>query len=360
MKELELYNLNFYFSLCTSDEVERIKNVSNSADYLLKIRANATIEHIRIHRVLLAAMRRSGNNWSLSSYFDDSPFEDYIDDVSEQYKEHLEGISGGFVFCNDPNGRILKTDYGCVITISESLKYFLYYMNLAFLTFDDCDVPDDVRIAALRIAIRTMMQKESMDFEIDPRGIIPSQIDMEIRYHVNDVMKFIVGHEYSHYVLGHLNDESTFEASFLTSIDTEEVKHKFFSYDQKDELAADIHSLRMLSLSKEKLAGLIQKVCIYFVFMDIYSNVKDQVSPSLNFTKTHPEPMDRLRNIIEEFKEEVEIDYNEMDKFIRSGEVIKDFLQDDAGYNFDEIYDFHGSIYLGQWRGKPLIDRVDY
>ena len=188
MKELELYNLNFYFSLCTSDEVERIKNVSNSADYLLKIRANATIEHIRIHRVLLAAMRRSGNNWSLSSYFDDSPFEDYIDDVSEQYKEHLEGISGGFVFCNDPNGRILKTDYGCVITISESLKYFLYYMNLAFLTFDDCDVPDDVRIAALRIAIRTMMQKESMDFEIDPRGIIPSQIDMVIRYHVNDVM----------------------------------------------------------------------------------------------------------------------------------------------------------------------------
>lgn len=360
MKELELYNLSFYHSLCTSQEIERICDISSSADYLLKIRANATIEHIRIHRVLLAAMRMNEKNWSLSGYFDDSPFEDYIDDVSEQYKELLNGVSGGFVFCNDPNGRILKTDYGYVITISESLKYFLYYMNLAFLNFEACDVPEDVRIAAIRIAIRTMLQKESMDFEIDPRGIIPSLVDAEINYHVSDVMKFIVGHEYSHFTLGHLNDECTFEASFLTSIDTEEVKHKFFSYDQQDELAADIHSLRMLSLSKEKLGGLIQKVCIYFVFMDIYASVKDQVSPSVNFVKTHPEPMDRFRNIIEEFKDEVDIDYKEMDSFIESARVIKDLLQEDVGYNFDEIYDFYGSVYLGQWRGKPLIDRVDY
>ncbi|MOA07752.1 hypothetical protein D3C78_1274690 [compost metagenome] len=41
----------------------------------------------------------------------------------------------------------------------------------------------------------------------------------------------------------------------------------------------------------------------------------------------------------------------------RSG--IKESLMEDVAVNF-ESYEFYGSIYLGSWRGKKLVDRVDY
>ena len=47
--ELETYTKEFYRSLCDADEIERILNVSCANDYLLKLRANATVEHIRIY-----------------------------------------------------------------------------------------------------------------------------------------------------------------------------------------------------------------------------------------------------------------------------------------------------------------------
>ena len=34
-------------------------------------------------------------------------------------------------------------------------------------------------------------------------------------------------------------------------------------------------------------------------------------------------------------------------------------LKEDVALNF-ESYEAYGSIYLGQWRGKVLIDRVDF
>ena len=41
----------FYMSLCSHEEIERIFNVSSASDYLLKIRADATVDHVRIYRV---------------------------------------------------------------------------------------------------------------------------------------------------------------------------------------------------------------------------------------------------------------------------------------------------------------------
>lgn len=48
---------------------------------------------------------------------------------------------------------------------------------------------------------------------------------------------------------------------------------------------------------------------------------------------------------------------------ITSARVFKDFIKRDLDENFDQL-DFYGSVYLDEpnikWRGRRLIDRVDY
>lgn len=39
--------------------------------------------------------------------------------------------------------------------------------------------------------------------------------------------------------------------------------------------------------------------------------------------------------------------------------MFKDLLQDDVATNI-EFYEFYGSVYLGEWRGKILRDRIDF
>lgn len=138
-------------------------------------------------------------------------------DVPIDLRKKLKRITKGFVFSNEPNGNIIQTDFGKIIIISESLQYFLYYMNLFFLECFHQEVPDWVRIAALRIAIRIMLKKEAMDFELDPRGIIPKEIDKQLKMYTRGEIEFIIGHEYAHYYLKHLDDNNIIEKSlFLT------------------------------------------------------------------------------------------------------------------------------------------------
>jgi len=88
-------------------------------------------------------------------------------------------ITGGLVFSNDPNGACERTDYGDIITVSSALEYFLFFMNMAYLDFG-VEVPSHVRVAAQRIAIRTMLKTEALDFDMDARGIIPPELKLQI------------------------------------------------------------------------------------------------------------------------------------------------------------------------------------
>ena len=45
------------------------------------------------------------------------------------------------------------------------------------------------------IALRVMVQKEALDFEQDPRGIIPEGLDLDINDIVSKQLQFIIGHE---------------------------------------------------------------------------------------------------------------------------------------------------------------------
>lgn len=58
------------------------------------------------------------------------------------------------------------------------------------------------------IATRIMALNETLDFDLDPRGVIPAEMK-EIRELVTLQMRFVIGHEYAHHGLGHLGTGAT-------------------------------------------------------------------------------------------------------------------------------------------------------
>ncbi|MFZ3184116.1 MAG: M48 family metalloprotease [Pseudomonas sp.] len=357
--QLETYNRAFYFSLCSPDEISKIENPESAEDYLLKLRANATVEHVRIHRVFLAKMRQQGGSWSFTNSFSCEPFENFKCLLSHEDYEAAKNIAAGFVFCNKPNGSIIKTDFGSIINISLSLRYFLYFMNLAFLKFDDFEVPGDVKGAAIKIALRTMLQSEALDFELDPRGIIPPSIAAELNFHTDRQLEFVIAHEYSHFFLGHLNEKNIIEDPLLEYLGSGKFAQKIFSYAQQDEFAADVDAIIRPTHTPNTRSDMLNRALFFFVYLDIFQDVKDQISPSFERFRTHPAPMDRFENLLHHFKDKITLDQSNIENLLKWRSGIKESLMEDVAVNV-ESYEFYGSIYLGSWRGKKLIDRVDY
>jgi hypothetical protein len=358
--DLETYDLAFYMSLCNKDEIDRIKNPRNESDYLLKLRANVTVEQVRIFRVFLARMQKAGEKWNFNDSFEHKAFNNYLSRISFDDVELVKNIPAGLVFCNDPNGRIIKTNYGNIITISESLKYFLYFMTLSFASYGNYDVPGDVRWSALKIGLRIMLKSEALDFDIDPRGEIPDEVHSQTLEYVDQQLLFIVAHEYSHYFLGHMGDPNLIgdvEHNILEGVGNK--IPKYYTHDQQQEFDADIDAIERQCIPPALIHGMITSATFFFSYLELLRNVNDQIAPSFNRVKTHPDPLDRIDNLINHFSERCDIDFENIEIIKKNIGILIPLIQEDVAVNI-ESWEEYGSVYLGGWRGKVLIDRVDY
>jgi len=345
-----------YMFFLNKEQISRIMNIQNSKDYLLKQRADIMLDKVRIYRVIKKRQYYS-KDWDFEEHFEKTPFDNYLKLLDFEDFDKINKITYGYIFCDDANGRITKTDYGNIVTISESLKYFLYFMNLCFLTFDGIEIPNDVRHSALIIAIRTMLQSESLDFELDPRGIIPDELEKQLVEYTNLQIEFIVGHEFSHHLLNHLDNASIIEKSMFERECN--IYEKIYTYGQQQEFEADIDAIKRPIMSDEMRKNLVNRALFFFAYLDIYDNVKEQIFPS-NKVKSHPDPRDRFNKIKQEFHELFDKDeLDNLDNLLNLVDFYKEELQEDVSVNI-ERYEFYGSLYLGSWRGKPLVDRVDY
>ena len=349
----ETIQRGFYISLCNKDEIDRIFNVQSTADYLLKQRADATLHCTRIHRVFLRRCYLAGDKWNFTESFDDTPFKDYIDHLEFSDYDEAQKIIAGFVFCDDPNGRIRKTEFGNVIMISESLRYFLYFMNLAYLQYDECNIPADVRNAAIKIAMRTMLQTEALDFDLDPRGAMPDKLAKAIQWHTNRQLQFIIGHEYSHGFLGHLENANIIEAPMLSYFkECDWNLTKIYSPSQMDEFDADMDAIARPIFTPDSRADYLKKAMLFFAYLDVFESVKEQIAPSSGRVKSHPDPIDRFWNLFKEFKGKVEIADEFVEIILKLNESHKEGLKEDVAVNIDS-YENYGSIYLESWKVMP-------
>lgn len=347
---------------CTENEINRILSPQNAKDFLLKKRADIVADNPRFYRVYLALANQK-SYVSFEKTFKTQHYEAFISKLSSTDKSKCEDIAYGDIYANDFNGYAARDKvWGDIIYLNTSLNYFITFINLALLNFK-LQVPDKIRINSLRIAIRIAFQNEAMDFSLDQRGIIPKKIYDKINKISQNQMQYLAGHEFSHFLCGHLKDKKLVRA-LTFSFGNNQYFDRVYNNSQLEEFEADINSLTRPKYSKKEFEELIRSALIWFISLDIVDYAVSIFAPrSYNSYLTHPSAKDRFDNIVKHFKNELPNKLNEIEVIKYRAEQFKRFLQEDISVNYD-FYDMYGSAYLDEpntkWRGKELIDRIDY
>ena len=365
-------NLNhertWFMSICSDSELERIMNVQNAKDYILRLRAETIADNIRLYRVFLHERQKyeaKGWDWALEKYFTAYNYIDVLHSLDKEKEELCRQVAFGSIISNDPNGLIFDSPFGICSTYSIVLKYFSQFSCLALFHLND-KVPMHVKVQAMRIAVRIMLQKESLDFEVDPRGIIPEKIQKEIAPIYPQQMTFIAAHEYSHFINGDLQKGATMKQAVLKAHFKDQTDYKMlnaYNVSQQKEFKADIGAMTYPKYVEDWYARIYFATMVWFASLAIYEAAEDTIFPP-NGYPSHPGAKARYNNLLENAPRPNNFDkklyYETIPALVSFWE---DFVRQDVMENF-EMYEMYGSLYLdkpnSEWRGRDLIDRVDY
>ncbi len=324
------------------------------------------VDHMRLFRVYRNKALMDETNWSLERSFDSSHYDAFLQHLPRQEEKRCRAITYGNMFSNDPNGSIFATDYGSIVTISDSLQFFLKFMHLALLDFGET-VPVHVRLNALRIAIRVMLKTEALDFLMDPRGIVPRGIAEAMHSPITYQLRFIAGHEFAHNLLGHLSEARLESRPIYFAISANDQAYKpikVYSRCQKDELDADILALTLPRYKTNERKLVWNAALLWFAGLELYETVCEAICPSCPWTPaTHPSARERSENILTNAPGSLNLKLKRWKEFTGTIDRLKKFLLEDVSMDA-ERYETYGSVYLDkpntEWRGRELKDRVDY
>lgn len=359
----------WFYAICSKSEIERIKDPQNGDDFILLLRADIIADNMRLYRVVkhyVDIAVRSGVEWSLEEFYKTDHFEYFKNNLPVDLKEKVDGIATGLIFTKEANGLIFKTDFGFCSVLSASLFYFIKFSFLALIDSEG-RIPPEVCVASLRIAIRTMFEKETLDFDWDPRGIIPEDIEKVITAPYPYIMTFLAGHEYSHFLNGDLDDYHAVQKTISTYFKDGEDYKKIGAYNsnQKQEFAADLGALNYPKFDDEEYNLYYYYALSWFAILAIFEAAENTMFPPFN-KQSHPGAKARYNNILNNAKRPSNFEEMKVFYMIDLPRLVSDYEEiiiEDVQYNY-EGYEFEGSVYLAapntEWRGPELIDRVDY
>ena len=136
-----------------------------------------------------------------------------------------------------------------------------------------------------------------------------------------------------------------------------------YNVSQQKEFKADIGALTYPKHSEDWYARVYYSTMIWFASLAIYEAAEDTIFPP-NGYQSHPGAKARYQNVLENAPRPK--DFNKQLYYVDIPEMVsmwEDFVKEDVAENF-EMYERYGSLYLDvpntEWRGRALIDRVDY
>lgn len=357
---------HFYRPFCTESEIDRVMSPRTARDFLLKMRADYIADHMRVLRYYRRLSIIGGARYSLERSFSTKHYREYKMSLPREDREVLAQVAYGDIFTSEPNGHIFKSQFGRIVTISRSIEYFLKFSHLALLDFDE-EVPPQVRFQALLIALRVMFQNESLDFDVDPRGILPDGIARSIHKLIPIQLQFIVGHEFAHHLLGHLNDQEIRFAGNNGSKDGQSFQDNTacFSVSEVQEIDADLNAIMRPRITESTRLEMLNGVILWLGALELFEHALSVMRPYLSgMPRTHPTARNRhlhiLNNVDSAYKRVVQ---EISDSTIHAVDSYKSPLAEYLGLNMDE-FETYGSCYLAEpnteWRGRRLVDRVDY
>ncbi len=226
-----------------------------------------------------------------------------------------------------------------------------------------------VRSAALRIAVRTMLQTEAMDFERDPRGIVPQGLHSRLVRTSREQLKFVIGHEYSHHLLDHLDAKGVIELAVRELAHESERQRapaalSIYNTLEVDEFDSDFSALARPVLSDDERAQFAYHAMLWFAYLDVFERIADEITPLAPWRqRTHPPSIDRLHRIARDVAAPNGLRGDATDRILSLTERWSAALLYDVR-TYPERFAIYGSVYLAPpnttWRGRELVDRVDW
>ncbi|MBU5411361.1 hypothetical protein [Serratia ureilytica] len=351
---------NYYQPICNDDDIDRILNQRCAKDFLLSIQAEGVLEKPRFLRVFRKRFNNS-KNVSLSSYYNKNNKNDlYLNELSKGNQAKLNTIPAGSALMDRLNAACVKSKFGSVIFISEKLEYLLYYMNI-FIYSENIGFTTEDSCVALMLGLRIYFGYESLDFDLDPRGDFPEANKKALDRISKMQYSFILGHEYSHILLGHLSDKKLRSEFLFKSESDKRSKVEHYIHRFKEEYDADwcaIKNIKGNSNFKEELAN-----AAFTALLIIYAAQKadEYINPrGKNSYHSHPSPIDRIWNIRRRLDNKLGFEREHLESSIEYVDKMVDhFLTHHLPFNFDE-FERYGSTYFSAYKDKILRDRFDY
>ena len=355
----------FYLAFCAKKEILRLRELRNSHDYLLRLRASSIVDSPRLVRVMAARKKefqKAGRLWSLTHYYHsrDHYHKYYIDQLQKENAKIAKKTPSGLVFSAEVNAMCMRSFVGDVVIASESLEYFYYFMTIAFYGGALGIKPID-RADALIIAVRLLLGSEALDFDLDPRGSLSVDVERRVVEMVANQMKFTFGHEYAHLLCGHLTEPDMLIKlnTFNDGVDNEQ-KIKVYNHDL--EFQADIFSLKNVEHNYDAFVAVAHgafSVLIYLHFIDLISEICDL--PKFAVSLTHPTPKQRIESLHKNLGRKSPYGSQHLlDAFATSEKMVRLFKKRVASADREDILGFYGSIYLPSFTHKIKRDRYDF
>lgn len=352
----------FYLAFCSREEILRIRNQKSASDYLLWLRAEAIVDSARAVRVF---RKRAQNkkNWSLAKYYESKHqlHKEYISEVAKNYRIKINRLPAGMAYIDEVNAMCINSDFGNVIAVSEALSYFLYFMNIAFWG-ESLGIHIRDASAALAIAIRTMLGHESLDFDLDSRGELPTHIHDTIQNYTDHQIFFTFGHEYAHHTLGHLSEAkiANIKLQDIVHITESDCSIRCYQYAHRKEYEADLFAIKNINGNKEFKSSLADAAFLMFIYFDILENVYQFLALSSGVSRTHPRPIDRLWKLRRKLNKKIGSSPQVIEANISLANSIKNVLTTEwLPFHIDEL-EIYGSYYLPSYKKKVLQDRIDF
>jgi hypothetical protein len=351
-----------YLPFCSHHEIHSMREPANASTYLLKLRADAIAENPRFLRIFRKRIK-GVPNWSLTKWYNrtDQALDSYKNKLSKGAQNKINNIPTGMALLNEVNAMCIASRHGNYIVVSEALEYFLYYMNLAFYG-QHLGASQDDEVAALVIAVRTMLGSESLDFDLDPRGDIPEKMNGILREFTDYQISFAFGHEYAHHILGHVQPAnlSTKNLPELLRSQKNTACKGLYNYNHSKEYDADIYAIKNLKLDTEYKSKITTGAFRMFIYFDLLGHVFSVMAKNLSPSSTHPAPLDRLHKLRRRLHNKFGLDEDAIDIILKKSSQYKYLLEKNfIPFHYDELMQY-GSNYLPSYKKMRSIDRIDF
>lgn len=343
---------DFFRDFCTKNEILRLRSLRTAHDYLLRVRAEAIADSpraVRTFRKRRALFEQKGRRWSLMDYYSaqNRDAKRYVARLARPHKKRIYKTAYGLAPINEANAIARNSLLGDVVIVSENLRYFYYFMNIAMygqaLGLDILDCVDSAVIA-----LRIMRGSESFDFDLDPRGTLPPHLEKQFQMMTARQMEFTFGHEFAHLIEGHLTEQSK-------PIDTR-------VYAFECEFAADRQAVLLAGTDKNTRSMLAMgayDVLLYLHFLE--STSARGMLPKFSVGVTHPPALERLRSVLDGVDSKVGAYRTIIEARIKKIQLIIDFAEKRIEYSDrPDLLTFYGSMYLPNYTRRLLEDRIEF